>query len=108
MAAQARCGMPLSGGIAATTARRRQRDFGFPHQIRRKIRHVCRGRLRRLRALLLRRSARRRDFPLALRAEGGALEAYGLRPVIPGPSEARSLESISPGTGEMDSGLAAP
>src|SRR5579863_4628544 len=78
MAAQARRGMSLSGGAAAAAACRRQRDFGFPHQIRRKIRHVCRGRLRRLRALLFRRSARCRDFPLALRAEGGALQARGV------------------------------
>src|SRR6202051_2977061 len=70
--------MPLSGGAAAAAARRRQRDFGFPHPIRREIRHVCRGRLRRLRAVLLRRPAGRGNFSLAIRAEGGALQAGGL------------------------------
>src|ERR1700734_4416040 len=70
--------MPLSGGAAAAAARRRQRDHGFPHPIRREIRHVCRGRLRRLRALLLRRSAGRGNFPLPIRTEGGALQTGGV------------------------------
>src|ERR1700692_3988021 len=70
--------MPLSGGAAAAAARRRQRDFGFPHPIRREIGHVCRGRLRRLRALLLRRPAGRGNFSLAIRAESRALQAGGV------------------------------
>src|SRR5579862_1479747 len=52
LAAQARRGVPLSGGAAAPATGRRQRDHEFPHQIRRQVRHVRGGRLRGLRALL--------------------------------------------------------
>src|SRR5262249_50207512 len=52
-----------------------QRDPRFPPRPCRQVRHVCRGRLRRLRALLLRRSVGCRNFPRPLRAADRALQA---------------------------------
>src|SRR5476651_2146869 len=55
--AQAGRGMPLSGGVAARTIGRRCRDHEVPHRLCGPVRHVCGGRIRGVRALLLCRSA---------------------------------------------------
>src|SRR5262245_61999937 len=75
--------MPLPGGAAAPPACGRQRDHELSDELRRQVRHVCRGRIRRLRALLLRRPARRRDLPLALRHQSRGAEALRLNILPP-------------------------
>src|SRR5271170_7445364 len=78
MAAQARSGMPAPGGAAAATAGGRQRGHELPALLCWQVRHVCRRRLRGIRALLLRRPARCGDLQVALRAEGREIQARGL------------------------------
>src|ERR1700690_1049457 len=73
--------MPLSGGAAARAQRRG--DHELPQRLCGQVRHVCGGRIRGVRALLLLGSAGRRDLPLALRVPLLALQAGGLKRVAP-------------------------
>src|SRR6185295_8084031 len=79
VAAQIGRGVPLSGGAPAAAALRRQRHHEFPDELRRQVRHVCRGRIRGVRTLLLRRPARCGNLPLTVRAEVRATQARRMR-----------------------------
>ena len=78
VAEEARRGVPLPGGAAAPTTHGRQRHRGLPPEARRRVRHVRRGRVGRVRALLLPGPHGRGGLSVALRAEERAAQARGL------------------------------